>query len=150
MSGAARLLRLSVPLVRTHGFTREALARSVLDLPPPESHSQPLSDIAVSALFGDVDIARKTLINAWLDDGIRHMQSLPAGCTLRDVLRARLEFNEPVLRHLPEAFALLASPTRGLPPLDPRPALQHAAKIADEACYITGDASLQVKKVHWL
>ncbi|KAG6910872.1 hypothetical protein DXG01_007189 [Tephrocybe rancida] len=146
MSGSARLLRLSIPLVRTHGFTREALARSVLDLPPSEVHSTPLSDSAVSALFGTGDLARKALIRAWLDDGICHIQSQPTGSTLREVLRARLEFNEPVLRHLPEAFALLASPTYGLPPLDPRPALRHSFNIADEACHVTGDASLQVRK----
>ncbi|KAG6862480.1 hypothetical protein C0995_000026 [Termitomyces sp. Mi166 len=128
----------------THGFTREALARSVLDLPPPEAHSQPLSDSAVSALFGSGDLARKTLIRAWLDDGIRHIQSQPTGLTLRGVLRARLEYNEPVLQHLPEAFALLASPTYGVPLLDPRPAIEHAFKIADEACHVTGDASLQL------
>ncbi|KAG6891376.1 hypothetical protein C0992_008087 [Termitomyces sp. T32_za158] len=108
MSRASRLLRLSVPLVRTHGFTREALARSVLDLPSPEAHSQPLSDTAVSALFGSGDLARKTLIRAWLDDGIRHMQSRPARSTLRDVLRARLEYNEPVLHHLPEVNCISA------------------------------------------
>ncbi|KAH0585299.1 hypothetical protein H2248_008540 [Termitomyces sp. 'cryptogamus'] len=144
MSGASRLLRLSIPLVRTHGFTREALARSVLELPQPEAHSQPLSDTAVSALFGSGDLARRTLIRAWLDDGIRHIQSQPTGSTLSEVLHARLEYNEPVLQHLPEAFALLASPAYGIIPLDPRPAIEHAFKVADEACHVTGDASLQL------
>ncbi|GLB40302.1 putative COQ9 [Lyophyllum shimeji] len=141
---SARLLRLAFPLVPTHGFTREALARSVLALPPAEAHSEPLSDTAVDALFGRGDLARKTLIRAWLDDGIRHIQSVPPKSTLKQVLRARLEFNEPVLQYLPEAFALVASPTYGPLPLDPRPALQHAARIADEACHVTGDASLQL------
>ena len=38
-----------------------------------------------------------------------------------------------------QAFALLASPTFGLPPLDPRPGLKHAVTVADEACWITND-----------
>ncbi|KAG6857371.1 hypothetical protein H0H87_004731 [Tephrocybe sp. NHM501043] len=89
-----------------HGFTREALACSVLDLPPAEAHAQPLSDSAVSALFGVGDLARRALIRVWLEDGIRHIQSQPTNSTLREVLRARLEFNEPVLRHLPEVRVL--------------------------------------------
>ena len=55
------LLKLALPLVRTHGFTREALSRSVLALPKP--HPEPLRDTAVSALFGEGDDARRTLIN---------------------------------------------------------------------------------------
>ncbi|KAG5646995.1 hypothetical protein DXG03_001719 [Asterophora parasitica] len=141
---SARLLKLAVPLVNTHGFTREALARSVLTLPGKEAHAEPLSDTAVSALFGKGDIARRTLIRAWLDSGIRHMQSSPPGATLKQVLRARLEFNEPVLHLLPEAFATLASPTNGITLLDPRPALHHVVRIADEACNATTDASLQL------
>ncbi|KAF8150088.1 hypothetical protein B0H34DRAFT_785289 [Crassisporium funariophilum] len=171
-ASSTRLIRYALPFVKTHGFSREALARSVLALPPNEAHTQPLSETAVSALFGNGDNARRTLINAWLGDGLRHMASIPglerpgmrdsclgvedsAGvfesgsgaasrATVRDVLRARLEYNEPVLPYLPEAFALLASPSSGLPPLDPRPALQHAAYVADEACYVTGDKSLQL------
>jgi hypothetical protein len=38
----------------------------------------------------------------------------------------------------------MASPVSGSPPLDPMPALKHATGIADEVCYISGDASLQV------
>lgn len=38
-----------------------------------------------------------------------------------------------------QAFALLASPTSGLPPLDPRPGLRHAASVADDACWVTKD-----------
>jgi len=106
-----------LPLVKTHGFTREALARSVLELPPNEAHSEPLSDTAVSALFGNGDFPRRTLIRAWLQDGLRHMGSvgqptanaaldncLESGkkAMVGDVLRARLEYNEPVLSYLPE------------------------------------------------
>jgi len=110
---------LALPLVRTHGFTRETLARSVLALPPGEAHPEPLSDTAVSALFGKGDNARRTLIDAWMKDGLRHLGTVPGvqrsthiaiddaarqtkKATLRDVLRARLEYNEPVLPHLPE------------------------------------------------
>ncbi|KAH6913370.1 hypothetical protein BKA70DRAFT_1397390 [Coprinopsis sp. MPI-PUGE-AT-0042] len=136
-----RLLKAALPLVRTHGFSREALARSVLELPPSEAHAQPLSDSAVSALFGEGDDARRTLINGWLVEGVRHMQTAESP-TLNAVLRKRLEYNEPVLNHLPEAFALLA--TSGFHVLDPRPALEHASRIADEACYAIGDESLHL------
>jgi ubiquinone biosynthesis protein COQ9 len=119
---SSRLLKLALPLVRTHGFTREALSRSVLSLPANEVHSEPLSDTAVSALFGHGDDARKTLIEAWLEDGLRHMGSIPGAerpttpllaletfrtgtekkASVKDALRARLEYNEPALPYLPE------------------------------------------------
>ena len=41
-------------------------------------------------------------------------------------------------------MALLVSPASGIPPLDPRPALEHAVRVADEACFVTGDESLRV------
>jgi len=133
------LLKLAVPLVQTHGFTRQALARSVLSLPTP--HTQPLSETAVSSLFGDGDEARRTFIDAWLDETCERMKTAPSRA-VGDVLAFRLRQNEPVLSYLPEAFALLASPSSGLPPLDPLPALKHAAKVADEACFIAGDVSV--------
>ncbi|KAE9402890.1 hypothetical protein BT96DRAFT_1083700, partial [Gymnopus androsaceus JB14] len=145
----SQLLKTATSLVKTHGFTREALSRSVLDLPSRsdfKAHSEPLSDIAVSSLFGHGDTARKTLIEAWLDEGIVHMGTSPASsaatrANLARTLHARLDYNTPVLHYLPEAFALLASPERALPPIDPRAALKHASRVADEACYISGDAS---------
>lgn len=138
MSSSTRLLQLAIPLVKTHGFTRKTLSLSVLSLPTP--HAEPLSDAAISSLWGQGDDARRTLITAWQDDARQQMNNLHSP-TIRDVLRARLECNETVLLYLPEAFALLASPTSGLPPLDPRPALKHAATIADDACWITKDAA---------
>ncbi|TFK36655.1 hypothetical protein BDQ12DRAFT_236272 [Crucibulum laeve] len=145
-ASSSRLLKAALPLVRTHGFTREALAQSVLALPPTEAHTEPLSETAVSALFGNGDNARRTLINAWLDGGLQEIRSYTsAKPTVRDLLQKRLEYNEPVLRYLPEAFALLASPQSGLPPLDPRPALKHSARIADEVAYTSGDNSLQLE-----
>ena len=119
---SSRLIKLALPLVRVHGFTREALSRSVLSLPENEVHTEPLSDTAISALFGRGDDARRTLIKAWLEDGLRHMGSTPGvarpatpllasessgtgaekKATFRDVLRARLEYNEPALPYLPE------------------------------------------------
>lgn len=120
---STRLLKLALPLVRTHGFTREALSRSVLALPAGEVHTEPLSDTAVSALFGNGDAARRTLIDAWMKDGLQHMALVPGverhaqssisldsatatgkKASIRDVLRARLEYNEPVLPHLPEVL----------------------------------------------
>ena len=121
-SCSSQLLKLALPLVRTHGFTREALSRSVLSLPANEVHKEPLSDAAVSALFGRGDDARRTLIEAWLEHGLRHMDSISGversaspllaletsrtgtekRASVRDALRARLEYNEPALPYLPE------------------------------------------------
>jgi hypothetical protein len=115
---SARLLQISLPLVKTYGFSREALARSVLclgtsgtDNPTTErTHAEPLSDTAVSALFGSGDEARRSLVEGWLEEGLRSMENLPRTSvtgriervSVRDALRARLEYNEPVLSHLPE------------------------------------------------
>ena len=91
-------------------------------MPANQDHTEPLSDTAVSALFGHGDDARRTLIEAWLADGLRHMGSIPGAersatpllasetsktgtekkASVRDALRARLEYNEPVLQYLPE------------------------------------------------
>ncbi|KAL0955049.1 hypothetical protein HGRIS_003967 [Hohenbuehelia grisea] len=158
MSTSTQLLRLALPLVKIHGFTRVALAESVLSLPTSNSsakHSSPLSETAVSALFGHGDDARRTLIEAWLAEGLSHMRSAAASGTgtgatsqpqpsLRTLLQERLNYNEPVIHHIPEAFALLLSPSSGVPLLDPTRALKHAASVADEACHLCGDASLQL------
>ena len=94
-----QLLKLALPLVQHYGFTRTALARSVLDL--PQSHNEPLSDSAVTTLFGEGDTARRTLVDAWLDEGRAHMRSVPVD-GIKGALLARLEYNVPVLGHLPE------------------------------------------------
>lgn len=134
-----QLLKLAVPLVKQHGFTRTALARSVLALPEP--HAAPLPESIVTTLFGEGDTARRTLISAWLEEGRTHMCSVPVE-DVKGALLARLEYNVPVLEHLPEAFALVASPRLGVPPLDPRPAILHAASVADEACRAAKDTSI--------
>ncbi|KAJ8072883.1 hypothetical protein PM082_016442 [Marasmius tenuissimus] len=139
----SQLLKIASTLVKTHGFTRKALADSVLHLPEREARQEPLSDLAVSALFGTGDMGRVALINAWLDEGLNHMRKVPTSST-RDVLLARLSYNRDVLRDLPEAFALLCSPESGWPPVDPRPALKHPATIANETCLITQDRALQL------
>jgi len=101
--------------VETYGFSREALARSVLCLgtnadksPTERTHAEPLNDTAVSALFGTGDEARRTLVEGWLEEGLRSMvnRSSESVC-VRDALRARLEYNEPVLRHLPEVHSYI-------------------------------------------
>ena len=107
---SSRLLQLAVPLVHSYGFTREALARSVLSLPPSEAHSEPLPDSAVSALFGHGTLAPRRLIHAWLDEGVRQITATPSGSPLKDVLSARLRFNEPVLHHLPEVTHFIPIP----------------------------------------
>ncbi|KAK7016295.1 ubiquinone biosynthesis protein [Favolaschia claudopus] len=141
---SARLLKLALPLISEHGFTRVALSRSVLHLPTP--HPEPLSDAAVSALFGHGNVARKTLFNAWLEGGIENMQGSTTSASVKEALHARLAYNDPVLEHLPEAFALLAVPESGLPPIDPVPALKHAARVAEQACHISGDPS---NRLNW-
>lgn len=101
------LLKLALPLVRTHGFTREALSRSVLALPNP--HPEPLRETAVSALFGEGVDARRTLIDAWLDEGRAQMRASAASSsstTIKEVLQTRLRYNEPALPLLPEARIL--------------------------------------------
>ncbi|KAH9041656.1 hypothetical protein EDB85DRAFT_2071892 [Lactarius pseudohatsudake] len=120
-----QLLKLAVPLVRHHGFTRTALARS----------SQ--------RCLARTDTARRTLISAWLEHGRSHMRSVPVE-GVKGALLARLEYNVPVLEHLPEVPLLhfVASPRLGVPPLDPRPAVQHAVSVADEACRAVKDASI--------
>ncbi|TFY53277.1 hypothetical protein EVG20_g10191 [Dentipellis fragilis] len=141
----ARLLQLALPLVKEHGFTRETLARSVLALPEPRA--EPLTDSAVSALFGEGDNARRTLIQAWLEEGrVRMRTPVPSA---KDALRGRLRYNEPALAHLPEAFALLASPKYGIPPLDVRPAFWHAAGVADEACYAAKEPTIGAPQLSW-
>ncbi|KAJ7593375.1 hypothetical protein C8J56DRAFT_930922 [Mycena floridula] len=138
----AELLRTAVSLVKTHGFSREALAESVLFLPGSQAHTEPLNSQSVSALFGQGNLARTTLIRAWLDDGIEQMQTVSSP-TIRRVLHARLKHNEPVVQYLPEAFALLSTTSSSLP-VDPFPGMKHVATVADEACHISGDTSLQL------
>ncbi|KAG1826559.1 hypothetical protein EV424DRAFT_634556 [Suillus variegatus] len=64
--------KLALPLIKTHGFTREALSLSVLSLPTPLTH--PLPDVNVTALFGPGDDAYRTLVHAWLDDARHKMK----------------------------------------------------------------------------
>ncbi|KLO09743.1 hypothetical protein SCHPADRAFT_833572 [Schizopora paradoxa] len=130
----AQILRHALPLVKSHGFTRQALASAVLSLP---GHSEPLSDTAVNSLFGSGDAARTTLIKYWLEEGLEEMGG-KKGSSINSILKHRLQWNEPVLPYLPEAFAVLSTPIPG-PPVDPRPAFWHAATIADEAAYLSGE-----------
>jgi len=154
-----RLLRIALGLVETHGFTRDALANSVLRLPHPETHSVPLSDVAISSLFGQGETPEHALINLFFDDGLEQMknraqmlseseQRVP---TIKELLEERLKFNEPVLDHLPDAFASLVSSTSTFSsfPVDPLPVLRHALRISDEACYLSGDTSSEVFFSYW-
>lgn len=72
---------------------------AALSLPNP--HPKPLSDTAVSTLFGAGDDARRTLICAWLDGGKKEMGDA-VGATVESALKTRLRWNIPVLNHLPE------------------------------------------------
>ncbi|KAF9645984.1 hypothetical protein BDM02DRAFT_3100595 [Thelephora ganbajun] len=158
MASATRdaLLKLALPLVKNHGFTRSALSLAAM-YSPSGNHTAPLNDMAVDALFGEGDEARRTLINAWLDDARASLRSsysqddVATSTTqtpsLENVLKTRLNKNEGVLEHLPEAFALLATPptlsSLVFPlTLDPRPAISHSMSIAVEACQLSGDTSV--------
>jgi ubiquinone biosynthesis protein COQ9 len=113
MSSTSRdaLLKLALPLVKNHGFTRSALSLAAMHSPSGK-HTAPLNDTAVDALFGEGDEARRTLINAWLDDAraslrTAYSQGGIAASTMQtpslgNVLKTRLSRNEEVLEHLPE------------------------------------------------
>ncbi|KAG8956915.1 hypothetical protein FRC03_010714 [Tulasnella sp. 419] len=143
MTTVRAILKNALPLIPKHGFTRECLSLAALKLPS----SPELPDAGVSALFGNGDESRKALIRAWLKEGLETMaksdspsQQPGSHSSLRTLLARRLEYNEPVLKYLPDAFALLASsPTPTL--LDPRPAITHNISIADEALHLSGDIS---------
>lgn len=107
------LLHHAFPLIPTHGFSREAISLAALRLPAPHNCTEPLSNTAISALFGKGDEARKTLIRAWLEEGRADMgrgEDIKAsgvegkGETTRmvDILEKRLKWNVPVLGYLKE------------------------------------------------
>jgi hypothetical protein len=115
----SQILKRALPLVPTYGFTREALARSVLSTNssvPSEAyrHTNPLSDISVSALFGKGNDAPRVLVKAWLDDANQTMvqefsikdDSVSSDNSPRptaaEIIKKRLSLNEPVLKHLPQ------------------------------------------------
>lgn len=104
------LLREAVLLVREHGFTRKTLSLASLGIQDnPGTTNSPLSEMAVTALFGRGDDARRTLIDAWLDEGLVDMRKGEGKNnvhTVRDALRRRLVWNEPVLELLPEVKKL--------------------------------------------
>ena len=116
MTSATRdaLLKLALPLVKNHGFTRSALSLAAM-YSPSGKHTAPLNDTAVDALFGEGDEARRTFINAWLADARLSLRtSYNQGGTftqtsqtpsLENVLKLRLSKNEEVLEHLPEVSA---------------------------------------------
>ncbi|KAG8954384.1 hypothetical protein FRC04_011710 [Tulasnella sp. 424] len=136
---ASAILKRAFPLIPTHGFTRTCIAEA-----------SALSDTAITALFGKDDEAERVLVDAWLTEGVKSMPVAPASSTgqpqpfhtqLKTSLGWRLRYNEPVLKHLPEAFAVLGTQTAVIP-YDPRPAFEHAFRIADEALHVSGDSSL--------
>jgi ubiquinone biosynthesis protein COQ9 len=95
-------------LIPTYGFSRQTLAVAALHLPRP--HSEPLSDGAITALFGAGNEARKNLAWAWLEEGRRRMKG-PEDATentqrmaipIEVSLRRRLQWNVPLLDKLPE------------------------------------------------
>jgi ubiquinone biosynthesis protein COQ9 len=101
MAQTEAILRRALAQIPTHGFTRRAIAHSIPDNGPP------LSETAISALFGPGDAAQRTLIRAWLDGGRMHMGAATPSASsnsdtpsMGDVLLKRLEWNEPVLPYL--------------------------------------------------
>ncbi|KAH8831613.1 hypothetical protein DL96DRAFT_1667836 [Flagelloscypha sp. PMI_526] len=124
---------VAFPLIPAFGFTRVALRKGL-----------ELDNSALDALFGPGRQAEAKLINSWLDDARSSMRDESRLLTVSQALHRRLEQNEPVLNHLSSAFATLASPDNSLLPLDPRPAMTHAFNIADEACFLSGERTLQL------
>lgn len=118
------LLKHAVPLVKTHGFTRTALAYS---FPAAKPGAAPLEETAVTALFGQGDAARVTLINAWMEQGLEEMwkanessggpkdgnlNSVGKGDTrvkVEKALLTRLEWNVHALPYLSEVCFTLSS-----------------------------------------
>ncbi|KAF8329067.1 uncharacterized protein EI90DRAFT_3063099 [Cantharellus anzutake] len=128
MSSASAILKRAVKLV-------PAYADSLSD------GKTRLSDSAVSALFGPGDKATKALVIAWMEEGCEDMKLAASGTGsvlgMEDVLSRRLRWNENVLPHLTDAFAvMISSSTPFVPVLNFRPAFEHAFAIANEACYI--------------
>lgn len=106
MAQVESILRRAFLNIPTHGFTRNAIALASIS----EKSPRPLSETAISALFGAGDEANRTLIRAWMQEGRTQMNSssLPASnpsgsprvSTMEQVLLRRLQWNEPVLEHL--------------------------------------------------
>ena len=88
---------------------------AALHLPRP--HAEPLSESAITALFGAGDKARKNLVWAWLEEGRRCMKGLDdatentqrMAIPVEVSLRRRLQWNEPVLDKLPEVGGVRVS-----------------------------------------
>ncbi|GJJ08251.1 hypothetical protein Clacol_002461 [Clathrus columnatus] len=141
------ILRQAISLIKEHGFTRKTLSLAPLKLSNNPTDS-PLSETAITALFGRGDDARRTLINAWLDEGLVSMRNGERGekedyTSIRSTLRRRLSWNEPILELLPEAFALLtASGSDLFPIMHITPAMSHVGRVAHEACRLSGDTSV--------
>ncbi|KAG8834031.1 hypothetical protein FRC17_009669 [Serendipita sp. 399] len=131
------ILKNAVKLVPSHGFTRAGLAQATLNV----SKGDPFPDRTLDILFGPGEEARKTLIRAWLDEGINAMgpHDGEVNMTVRDALHQRLEWNTPVIDKLPEAYALLATPSGLVPPLGIKDIVEHPAKVAHRACRVTND-----------
>ena len=103
MSSAKAILKRAVKLVPTHGFTRETLALSEIS-DAADGRGSPLSETAVSALFGPGHEATKTLIKAWMDEGREDMKLAVNESAqvpdIQSVLLRRLRWNERALPHL--------------------------------------------------
>ncbi|CAG7849501.1 SubName: Full=Uncharacterized protein {ECO:0000313/EMBL:CCA75221.1} [Serendipita indica DSM 11827] len=131
MALRSQILRHAVTLVPSLGFTRAAISEAALKATAGEE----LPERTIDVLFGRGEDARKTLIRAWLEEGRNSMGASNHPGTVRDALHRRLEWNVPVLDKLPEAYALLATPS-SLSPLDVRAILEHPAMVAHQACKV--------------
>jgi ubiquinone biosynthesis protein COQ9 len=107
------LLARAITLIPSHGFTRTALRHSPT--------GEPLSESAVTALFGRGEEAERALIGAWMEegrvdmrrefeaDGEGSLEGMKTGMRsgseregLYRLLARRLRYNEPVLQYLPD------------------------------------------------
>ncbi|KAH7100382.1 hypothetical protein BKA62DRAFT_253134 [Auriculariales sp. MPI-PUGE-AT-0066] len=145
---SAQILRAALPYVHSHGFTRAAFSQ----ITAPGTFV-PLSGTALEALLGANP--ERALLAEWLQNGLEDMRVLARDDLqhlhqkhdqLKHVLLRRLQYNTPLLHHLPQAFrSFTALEIRPVPsPLSsvlrtPRPLVSHVVAVADEALHLAKD-----------
>jgi ubiquinone biosynthesis protein COQ9 len=121
----SRILQHALPHVPEHSFTIQPLLQSLRSLPSttPSNSSEPalgsppasVSRNTIDILFGSELNARKELVKAWEEEGLRDMTDLnssgrPATATrskgelgvIADLLARRLEYSSRIGEHLVE------------------------------------------------
>lgn len=128
MSLRTKLLTHALPLIPTHSFTPLALTHALSALPTshPDHQAESLSDTVLDTLFGSDVAAKKALVGAWEEEGLREMRSFeidgaPGGAgpsttqrgggqvMLREMMGRRLEYSARVGEHLVEVSGVHSS-----------------------------------------